>query len=886
MTTAQSLAFQAPVPAPWEDLDDATAEAHYAEFLAGSGDNLASWCPKCSKPAEYPSCETCGFDLTGEAEADPVAAPPAGMLEAALAYAAQGIPVFPCDMDKKPLVPHGFKNASNSEQVIRAWWRIWPDALIGRPTGAASGVAVLDVDEGLDRRGRVKVGGASLASLVAQHGPLPDTIEALTPRGGRHIYFRDDPEHPLRSSQSKVGMDLDIRGDGGYVIVPPSQLPDGRAYEWELSGHPDDVPLAPVPEWLRELAGAGLMPGGAQQAASLPQTQVTEDVLADLRSALYYLDPCSRDTWIKVAHALRTIPDADGWALWSIWSRGDLHPDFPDVAQEARKLWGSASAVENRKTWESCRPTGTDYRAIFAEAARNGWVNPAGGGNSPSTPEPWPDPEELPKSLPSVAGFDLALLPHRLRPWIQDIADRMQCPAEFPAVATMVCLSSVIGRQIGIRPKRLDDWTVVPNLWGAIVGRPSLLKSPSLQEPMKLLDRLEMDAMEAYQDDLREFKAGALLAEEIGKATKRDIAKNLGDKAKAFDLARNAVNAEPDQVPQRRRYRTNDATVEKLGEMLAANPRGMLVFRDELVGWLSSLDKEGREGTRAFFLEAWNGTGRFTFDRVGRGTTDIEAACVSVLGGIQPGPLESYLSGALGTGVGDDGLLQRFQLLVWPDPPSTWKNVDRRPDTEAKQGALAIIERLDEIDPQALGATQYEGDLIPWVRFADDAQGLFDDWRLNLETRLLARDLPPALESHLAKYRSLIPSLALICHLVDHPEGGAVGRESLIRACAWGQFLETHAERLYSQARTPEILLALELDKHLTDLGKVFSVRDVYRKGWKFLDQAGAASAVQVLVKYGRVRPYDAGGKGRPTENFEIHPSLVGEHLRPRHDRA
>ena len=123
---------------------------------------------------------------------------------------------------------------------------------------------------------------------------------------------------------------------------------------------------------------------------------------------------------------------------------------------------------------------------------------------------------------------------------------------------------------------------------------------------------------------------------------------------------------------------------------------------------------------------------------------------------------------------------------------------------------------------------------------------------MDLETRLLARDLPPALESHLAKYRSLIPSLALICHLVDHPEGGAVGRESLIRACAWGQFLETHAERLYSQARTPEILLALELDKHLTDLGKVFSVRDVYRKGWKLLDQAGAASAVQVLVKYGR----------------------------------
>ncbi len=84
--------------------------------------------------------------------------------------------------------------------------------------------------------------------------------------------------------------------------------------------------------------------------------------------------------------------------------------------------------------------------------------------------------------------------------------------------------------------------------------------------------------------------------------------------------------------PQRRRYLTNDATVEKIGELLAANPRGLLIFRDELTGWLSSLDREGREGTRAFFLEAWNGTGRFTYDRIKRGTIDIEAACLSMLG--------------------------------------------------------------------------------------------------------------------------------------------------------------------------------------------------------------------------------------------------------------
>jgi putative DNA primase/helicase len=104
-----------------------------------------------------------------------------------------------------------------------------------------------------------------------------------------------------------------------------------------------------------------------------------------------------------------------------------------------------------------------------------------------------------------------------------------------------------------------------------------------------------------------------------------------------------------------------------------------------LTGFLHSLEREGREGSRAFYLEAWNGDGRFTYDRIGRGTIDIEAACVSILGGIQPGPLTGYmLQLAKGLG-GDDGLMQRFQLLVWPDVTSEWVNVDREPDISARR---------------------------------------------------------------------------------------------------------------------------------------------------------------------------------------------------------
>jgi len=246
--------------------------------------------------------------------------------------------------------------------------------------------------------------------------------------------------------------------------------------------------------------------------------------------------------------------------------------------------------------------------------------------------------------LPGVAPFDLGLLPAALRPWVQDIAERMQCPPDFPAVAAMVCLSAAVGRQIAIRPKARDDWTVTSNLWGTVVGRPALLKTPALAEPMRMLERLEMAAKEAHEQAMLEHRARAMVAEEASKQARKDVAKALKVKGDPLTLAMNAVRGEEEAPPARQRYITNDGTVEKLGELLRDNPRGVLVFRDELTGWLQSLDCEGREGTRAFFLEAWNGTGRFTFDRIARGTIEVEAACVSILGGIQPGPLSAYLS--------------------------------------------------------------------------------------------------------------------------------------------------------------------------------------------------------------------------------------------------
>ena len=493
------------------------------------------------------------------------------------------------------------------------------------------------------------------------------------------------------------------------------------------------------------------------------------------------------------------------------------------------------------------------------------------------TDRQWSELTELPNILTSVPEFSEMLVPTALRPWIMDIAERMQCPPDFPAVAAMVSLAAVVGRQIAIRPKRHDDWTVVPNLWGAVIGRPGVLKTPAIQEPIKPLQRLEIHARDEYQDQMRDVAADEIMEKAHGKRADREIAAALkrgdADGARRLALARAEGGASPPVV--RRRYMTSDTTVEALGELLRDNPRGVLLFRDELVGWLSAMDREGREGTRQFFLEAWNGDGRYTYDRIGRGVIDIEAACVNVLGAIQPGPLGEYLRRMLRGGAGDDGLVQRLQLAVWPDVRGEWRDVDRWPDTPARERAWNIFTRLDVVVAASYAAEREEDAALPHIRFSDVAQDRFGSWRGHLEARLRSGELQPVLEAHLSKFRSLVPTIALLSHLIDSASG-AVSDAALTRALAWAEYLEGHARRIYGAAVAPEIGAAVTLAGHLRrgDVVSPFVARDIYRRNWTGLDVETAPKAIQVLIDHGWLRGNRSDTGGRPTYTFEINPAV------------
>jgi len=324
------------------------------------------------------------------------------------------------------------------------------------------------------------------------------------------------------------------------------------------------------------------------------------------------------------------------------------------------------------------------------------------------------------------------------------------------------------------------------------------------------------------------------------------------------EIKRLLSKAETLPPPTKKRYRTNDTTVEAMGELLRQNPMGILAYRDEVVSLLKGLDREEKADDRGFYLTGWSGNSGYVSDRIIRGLDlRIPAVTISLLGSTQPGRISGYIRQALNGGIGDDGLIQRFGLMVWPDNKS-WKDVDCYPDSTAKRSAYKVITRLDTLNPSEIKAEQDTGfdgrpEGTPYLRFDQDALEMFRKWRTGLENNQLRSDhLHPALESHFAKYRKLAPTLALLIHLAECGRGPVTGT-ALVKALAWSEYLKTHAKRVYGSVTSPDIATAKKIIAKIKSggLGDTFSSRGVYRNGWSGLSERKAVSdGLEMLVDY------------------------------------
>jgi hypothetical protein len=614
---------------------------------------------------------------------------------------------------------------------------------------------------------------------------------------------------------------------------------DARTGQWKI---PCPRPLYNQPGMAR--SGTVVLVEGEKCAAALVTMGICATTAMNGANA-----PVDKTDWspLKGKHVLiwpdndipgRTYADRVASKLRGI---GVLSVSLMDIHQGKAEKWDAVDAIAE----------GLDIPAFMESCARK-----VEAGVHEGVTEEWPDPLPVKSELLPVKPFEFSLMPYPLCAFVRDASVRMQCPPDYIAVSMVFMFGGLIGTACGVKPKRLDDWVVVPNLWGGIVGNPSTLKTPAITEAFAPLYKIEKDAMEEYQEKSREWESRDKVSKLREESVKSDIKNQMKNRMFSDEEALKLYASQVREIPKPscRRYKTNDGTIEKVHELLSQNPRGLIQYRDELVGVMAGWEKEGHGADRAFYLEAWNGYGSFTVDRIGRGTIHAENICIAIFGSAQPDKILSYIHKSLHA-LDNDGLLQRFQLLVYPDPLKEWEYVDRIPE----QGAKAAFHNLAF---QIARTDFFEG--IPDIQevrgkkcfsFDDGAQEAFIDWLTGFEKKLKGFDEPIIIQ-HLAKYRKLMPALALIFHVVaiadKDRKTGKISKEATNRAISWCEYLEFHARRIYGMALDISIQAASVLSKQIKrgELGQKFSLRDVYRKQWSFLkDRDSAEAACEELVK-------------------------------------
>lgn len=626
-----------------------------------------------------------------------------------------------------------------------------------------------------------------------------DTLEALLAKFERYQYLAH-PSHSdkpgNRSVRVAIPLSQPVRGAAWPIFWPtamaffglpvpadPACKNSSRLYY--LPSRPSDADY-----WLVDHPGVPLDVFELEQLVPKQAPSVAAGLEKDSDGKY---GPGQRHWYlISVAGALRNRGDGEDAILRHLQiSNENCAPPKPE------------SELRDIAKWAAKQTIGEAWRTDGAPADPDG--------------DAWPEPEPVGDCLPSVPIFEPELLPYDLRAWVTDIANRMQVPIDLPAIYAMCALSVVATGARTVQPKRFDPWRVYPILWGIGIAPPSSMKTPSMKAAIKPLEMLEARSREAHKAAKGSRSVAAMVAKAKHDAIKKQVeaAVKNGEDVDAEALA--AELGEDEGALQRaRRFITQDSTTEKIQDLVERGgkcrsyPLG--IVRDELLGLLHTFEREGRESDRTFYLEGWSVANK-AVDRIGRGEVFTRDLSLIVFGSTTPGPFQTYVREACKAGGGADGLLQRFQMMVYPDPPTDWKHVDCAADRMAERRATELFERLAGIfDDDDEGKP-------PALRFCEEAQAIFDAWLGKLERRLRAGDEHQALVSHFGKYRSLMPAIALVCHLASGPghENLPITASAAQTAITWCEYLEHHARRIYAIAADPCRAVAKLIEARILD---------------------------------------------------------------------
>jgi hypothetical protein len=285
-------------------------------------------------------------------------------------------------------------------------------------------------------------------------------------------------------------------------------------------------------------------------------------------------------------------------------------------------------------------------------------------------------------------------------------------------------------------------------------------------------------------------------------------------------------------------------------------------------GWWSRLDGSGQEMDRDFYMTSWSGNAPYDVDRIGRGEKRLPALSLSIFGALTPAAMRSYVIEAAKTGRIENGFIQRFQMLIWPDGEMR-DSEDRIP--VGYPGVQDIFERATKVDP--------ENPLI--YRFTPRAQQCFESWYRELKRRINALDPDDPMGSHLSKYPKLMSVLAGMFAMVEG-EDSLVEVQQIELSIEYCRYFETHARRIYSCITSPRLEAARRLAEKIKTrkIGAegIFSTKDIYIHGWKEMtDPDNTRGVLRILEEHNWIRrqsPESGPKGGRPGESWLVNPRI------------
>ncbi|MDE2344700.1 MAG: DUF3987 domain-containing protein [Betaproteobacteria bacterium] len=486
------------------------------------------------------------------------------------------------------------------------------------------------------------------------------------------------------------------------------------------------------------------------------------------------------------------------------------------------------------------------------------------------TAEVWgaPDLSLIRQEAVAAPAIPANILPPSWAKWANDAAEGAGAPFAFVACALLAATGAVIGNSRWASP--WHPWKEPPALNMALIGKPSSGKSPALDQVVGLLTRLETEANQDFAERRREALRDSKEAAEKLRAYENEVKEAVKNK---LIPPLPPVGCDGGKVPQRRRIFSTESTTEKAARLAEANPRGLMLQRDELAGWIAAMDRYsgGAGGDRPFWLQAYGGRA-WAPDRI----KDDEPLFVphllwSILGTIQPDRVASLMMAG-----DDDGLTARF-LYCWPEalPP-------RRPGCHADtEGAFYRLSRLRA---------------LPWLEtpepkalpFTEPAAAALHEWRL--EVAGMEESAAGLMLSWLGKLPGMAVRLALILELLawsETPEGTpepeAVSERSIVAANTFlADFAIPMARRTFGAAALPQVERdARRLARWLVQqspLPETINAKELRRmaQGPAIPDAERMEAALRELdaAEWVKSAPSRAGGHGRQRKDWTVNPAL------------